>query len=164
MADMHTSAPRKVRASPIRIDFTPLVDLGFLLITFFMLTTSLNQPFALPLVMPDVTSGVEEPIPESKALTLILGKNNQVFWYRGVTDPKLDSCDFSAKKDVADRFGEKIRPDGVATSSLVVLIKPTKNSVCQNVISALDEMSICGISKYALVELSEFDKGLLAMK
>ncbi|MFN0034583.1 MAG: ExbD/TolR family protein [Saprospiraceae bacterium] len=93
----------KVRSKKMstRIDFTPMVDLGFLLITFFMLTTTLAKPQIMALVMPDDDVKIEdiEPVKESKVLTLLLSskKNadgsvtDKVYWYEGITDAKLDS-------------------------------------------------------------------------
>ena len=91
----------KVRSKKMstRIDFTPMVDLGFLLITFFMLTTTLAKPQIMALVMPDKDIKLEdvEPVKESKVLTLLLGGNDKVYWYEGITDAKLDSTDYSAE-------------------------------------------------------------------
>src|SRR5215218_7236204 len=80
-----------------RVDLTPMVDLGFLLITFFMLTTVLSKPQILAMVMPDDTHDAGDPIPESKTLTLILGADDKVFWYEGITSPVLDSTDYAAE-------------------------------------------------------------------
>ena len=82
-----------------RVDLTPMVDLGFLLITFFMLTTTLAKPQIMALVMPekDIKKEDVEPVKESKVLTLMLGANDKVYWYEGITEPKLDSTDYSAE-------------------------------------------------------------------
>src|SRR4051812_35730254 len=78
-----------------KIDMTPMVDLAFLLITFFMFTTSLSQPKAMEVNMPDKTKeNITQPIKESQALTVILGENNKVYWYTGITDPKVQVTDF----------------------------------------------------------------------
>ena len=71
-----------------RIDFTAMVDLGFLLITFFMLTTTLQKPQTMQIVLPEkdnLKKEDQDPVKESKVLTLLLGKNDKVYWYRGIT-------------------------------------------------------------------------------
>lgn len=171
----------KVRSKKMstRIDFTPMVDLGFLLITFFMLTTTLAKPNIMALVMPekDIKKEDVEPVKESKVLTLLLGANDKVYWYEGITDAKLDSTDYSAeglrqvilnKMDkVKAQFGtetykkknkegvEEERTDG---SFINVLIKPTKDSRYKNLVDALDEMAICKVRYYVILDVSELEE------
>ena len=171
----------KVRSKKMstRIDFTPMVDLGFLLITFFMLTTTLAKPNIMALVMPekDIKKEDVEPGKESKVLTLLLGANDKVYYYEGITDAKLDSTDFSAeglrtvilnKMDkVKTQFGtetfkkknkegvEEERTDG---SYINVLIKPTKDSRYKNLVDALDEMAICKVRYYVILDVSELEE------
>ncbi|HLP92625.1 MAG TPA: biopolymer transporter ExbD [Saprospiraceae bacterium] len=171
----------KVRSKKMstRIDFTPMVDLGFLLITFFMLTTTLAKPNIMALVMPekDIKKEDVEPVKESKVLTLLLGGNDKVYYYEGITDAKLDSTDFSAeglRKVILDKmdkvkgqFGtetykkknkegvEEERTDG---SFINVLIKPTKDSRYKNLVDALDEMAICKVRYYVILDVSELEE------
>lgn len=171
----------KVRSKKMstRIDFTPMVDLGFLLITFFMLTTTLAKPNIMALVMPekDIKKEDVEPVKESKVLTLLLGGNDKVYWYEGITDAKLDSTDYSAeglrqvilnKMDkVKAQFGsetykkknkegvEEERTDG---SYINVLIKPTRDSRYKNLVDALDEMAICKVRYYVILDVSELEE------
>jgi biopolymer transport protein ExbD len=164
-----------------RIDFTPMVDLGFLLITFFMLTTTLQKPQTMQIVMPekDIKPDEKDPIKQSKVLTLLLGKNDKVYWYRGIENAVLDSCDYSAtglRKIILDSK-EKVRAehgmdkkmekleDGtekeVEKSHLVVLIKPNDNSVYKNMVDALDEMAITGVSKYVMMDISKDEQNFI---
>lgn len=171
----------KVRSKKMstRVDFTPMVDLGFLLITFFMLTTTLAKPNIMALVMPekDIKKEDVEPVKESKVLTLLLGGNDKVYWYEGITDAKLDSTDYSAeglrqvilnKMDkVKAQFGtetykkknkegvEEERTDG---SYINVLIKPTKDSRYKNLVDALDEMAICKVRYSVILDVSELEE------
>ena len=143
-----------------RVDLTPMVDLGFLLITFFMLTTTLAKPQIMALVMPekDIKKEDVEPVKESKVLTLMLGANDKVYWYEGITEPKLDSTDYSAegmRKVILDKmdkvktqFGmedyEDFKTKEPKKGSFVnVIIKPTKDARYKNLVDALDEMAIC---------------------
>lgn len=174
----------KVRSKKMstRIDFTPMVDLGFLLITFFMLTTTLAKPQIMALVMPDKDIKKEdvEPVKESKVLTLLLGGNDKVYFYEGITDAKLDSTDYSAegvrqvilkKMDkVREQFQletykkknkegvEEERTDG---SYINVIIKPMKDSRYKNLVDALDEMAITKVRYYVILEVSPLEEAFI---
>lgn len=171
----------KVRSKKMstRIDFTPMVDLGFLLITFFMLTTTLAKPNILALVMPEKDIKLEdvEPVKESKVLTLLLGANDKVYWYEGISDAKLDSTDYAAeglrsvilnKMDrVKDQFGlqtyKRKNKEGVEEefndgSYINVIIKPMKDSRYKNLVDALDEMAICKVRYYVILDVSKLEE------
>jgi len=167
----------KVRSKKMstRIDFTPMVDLGFLLITFFMLTTTLAKPQIMALVMPDkdVKKDDLEPVKESKVLTLILGGNDKVYWYEGITNPTLDSSDYSAegvRKVILDKMDKVKGQWGLEDyedfktkeprkgSYLNVLIKPTKDARYKNMVDALDEMSVTKVRYYVILDISEAEE------
>ncbi|MEY4204938.1 MAG: hypothetical protein RL013_2642 [Bacteroidota bacterium] len=171
----------KVRSKKMstRIDFTPMVDLGFLLITFFMLTTTLAKPNILALVMPEKDIKLEdvEPVKESKVLTLLLGADDKVYWYEGITDAKLDSTDYAAeglrsvilnKMDrVKEQFGlqtyKRKNKEGVEEefndgSYINVIIKPMKDSRYKNLVDALDEMAICKVRYYVILDVSKLEE------
>jgi biopolymer transport protein ExbD len=171
----------KVRSKKMstRIDFTPMVDLGFLLITFFMLTTTLAKPNILALVMPEKDIKLEdvEPVKESKVLTLLLGANDKVYWYEGISDAKLDSTDYAAeglrsvilnKMDrVKEQFGlqtyKRKNKEGVEEefndgSYINVIIKPMKDSRYKNLVDALDEMAICKVRYYVILDVSKLEE------
>lgn len=171
----------KVRSKKMstRIDFTPMVDLGFLLITFFMLTTTLAKPNILALVMPekDIKKEDVEPVKESKVLTLLLGANDKVYWYEGITDAKLDSTDYAAeglrsvilnKMDrVKEQFGlqtyKRKNKEGVEEefndgSYINVIIKPMKEARYKNLVDALDEMAICKVRYYVILDVSKLEE------
>ncbi len=165
----------KVRAKKLstRVDLTPMVDLAFLLITFFMLTTTLAKPQIMPVVMPEKKITEEDVVEtkESQVLTLLLGGDDKVYYYEGITDPKLDSTDYSAeglrkvildkKRRVKEEWGDMERDDPKnpgqkkMVSRLTVLIKPTKESRYKNLVDAFDEMKITGVSLYVLLDISE---------
>src|SRR3954468_20783319 len=82
----HKKGPgvKRTRKLSTRVDMTPMVDLGFLLITFFIFTTSLNQPKAMRLIMPDDAKDAKpNETPESGVLTILLGSGNSVFYFEG---------------------------------------------------------------------------------
>jgi biopolymer transport protein ExbD len=93
---------RRTKKLSTRVDLTPMVDLGFLLITFFMLATTLNKPQTMEIAMPskDKTTEAEQTkIKASRTLTVLLGKDNTVYYYEGTRehdiDPVLNKTDFS---------------------------------------------------------------------
>lgn len=172
----------KVRSKKMstKVDFTAMVDLAFLLITFFMLTTTLAKPNIMPIIMPetkDIKKDDLEATKESQVLTLLLGANDKVYFYEGINDAKLDSTDYSAegirrvildKKDrVKAQWGEDERDDAKnpgqkkLDSKLNVIIKPTKESRYKNLVDAFDEMKICNVARYVMLEVSKQEEDFI---
>lgn len=176
----------------LRVDFTPMVDMNMLLITFFMFCTTLSMPQVMDIVMPTKEKSPDGKIPESKAITLILGEDDKVYYYRGRANYDNDSAlkvtDYSAdglrniliesnetlvakanelrikrrnkeitEKDYKDQLAEIKKSE----ESLIAVIKPTDASSYKNLVDALDEMLICNIGKYAIVDLEDGDRYLL---
>jgi biopolymer transport protein ExbD len=142
-----------------RIDMTPMVDLGFLLITFFVLVTTFSKPSAMDLKIPaKEEKDLDTPPPvvkESKVLQLVLGPENRLYWYRGAKDPKVDSIDFSQSSNVQpviQEVREKIRRKWGHDSVMIVLIKPMKQSKYKNLVDILDEMAINKVQIYTLMD------------
>ncbi|MBL7826811.1 MAG: biopolymer transporter ExbD [Saprospiraceae bacterium] len=160
------------------IDFTPMVDLGFLLITFFMLSTTLAKPTLMAVVMPDA-KGAPEPTKASKALTLLLGANDRVFWYEGLETDHLDSTTFddaglrqvilNKMDQLQSTFGLQAYNDPKSGtekqgSYLNVLIKPLPNSTYKNLVDALDEMNICRVRYYCILDPTQTETNLITPK
>ncbi len=141
----------KVRSkkSSTKIDMTPMVDLAFLLLTFFMLTTTFNKPQTMEITMPEKPKKDEKQplVNDQKVLTLILGADSKIYWYIGIKEPKLEMTNFS-KDGVRKVLQEKKRD----IAGLIVLIKPTDESKYKNVVDILDEMNINDIKTYAMVD------------
>ena len=150
----------KVRSkkTSTRIDMTPMVDLAFLLLTFFVMTTTLNKPQTMEITMPEKPK-VEDKQPlvnEKRVLTLVLGENDKIYWYLGITDPKVNITNFST-----DGVRKILLRENAQIKEMVVLIKPSDDSKYKNVVDILDEMSISNISRYALVDITGVDKELI---
>ena len=150
----------KVRSkkTSTRIDMTPMVDLAFLLLTFFVMTTTLNKPQTMEITMPEKPKEEDKPpmVNEKRVLTLVLGHDDKIYWYLGITDPKVEVTNFSNEgvRKVLLRENSQIK-------EMVVLIKPSDESKYKNVVDILDEMNISNIARYALVEITDVDKELI---
>lgn len=161
---------KKVRSkkSNAKVDLTAMVDLAFLLITFFMLTTSLSKPQSMDLALPDKNKE-DEPedkikVDQKRTLTIILGKDNKVKWFHGLLDaPEPGGSPTDAvygkngiRKEILKRVKSveeycKTRPNFKKGDGLIVIIKPTKKSTYRNLVDILDEMAICDVPTYAIV-------------
>lgn len=148
-----------------RVDMTPMVDLGFLLITFFMLTTTFSKPQAMEVNMPDKEEKKDPKeeqmaVKESNAVTIILGRGNFVFWYQGLDNPELNVTDYS-DKGLRAALLQKKKEIG---KDMFVLIKPMDKSKYKNMVDVLDEMAICAIPSYAIVDITKEDITLTEAK
>lgn len=138
-----------------RVDLTPMVDLGFLLITFFIFTTALSEPASIVMPLPD-ESRTDKPteIGERKVISLLLDADNTILYYEGTKEKVMRKTDYSSKglravllakiKQVKAEFGFDAEP--------VVLIRPLQASSYGNLVNVLDEMMINGVKKYMLLD------------
>ena len=163
MAEISASdqAPKgkKARSKKIsvKIDMTPMVDLGFLLITFFMLTTSLLKPVTMQLNMPE--EGPPSKVRCSESLNVVLDDDNKIRYYQGTEcNPKVQTTDFSANGIRSVLFDYKNRIGDVFT----VVIKSTDKAKYRNVIDLLDEMVITNNKRYAIVAMTKEDEKLIS--
>lgn len=186
----------KVKKASTRVDFTPMVDLGFLLITFFMLTTSMIKPQTMEINMPSkdpVNEGDAPKLKASRAITIMLGKDNKIFYYFGTKendiDPKIEETTFAAdgirktllqrnavvvsnmkelekeKSKMADStFKRKATEIRRTQDAPYVLIKPTDQSTYRNLVDILDEMLICNIASYTIMDPAPYDLELIKSK
>ncbi|HOY94099.1 MAG TPA: biopolymer transporter ExbD [Catalimonadaceae bacterium] len=155
MADIDTGGGKKVST---KVDMTPMVDLAFLLVTFFMLTTTFNKPQTMEVNMPEKTDDKKTmKVAESRTTTLVLAENNKVYYYSGSKEPQIQLTDFSAtglRKVLLNKVKTIEEP--------IVIIKAKKESKYKNLVDAIDEMAITGIKIYALVDITPEDLELLA--
>ena len=168
----------KAKKLSTRVDLTPMVDLAFLLITFFMFTTTLAKPKAMDIAMPADRNEEEDEkeFPASKAMTILLTKDNLALYYFGkpedaAADPEaVKATNFSPKggirKAILDKKALVKAQHGLSdkgNSQMLVLIKTDDECKYKNLVDILDEMHICGISLYAIVDLSEPEKEMMGM-
>jgi biopolymer transport protein ExbD len=167
----HKGGAPKQKKKSTRIDMTAMVDVAFLLLTFFILTTTLAQPKAMELNKAPKTDDNtnEQLVVEKKVLTLILGENNKIHYYQGVTDPKVKSTDFSAdgiRKVIQkhlDLYPNRCNTVDNAPGCWdpIFVLKPNKTSKYKNMVDILDEMRINKVPKYALADFTPEDSLLL---
>jgi biopolymer transport protein ExbD len=148
-----------------KVDLTAMVDLAFLLITFFMLTTTLSKPQSMSLGLPDKDPKDKTPpvkVDENRTMTIMLGANDKIVRYVGLLATPVAG---GAPKEFA--YGKDgIRPEllsrkksvleystakGKPKNGIIVIIKPTKKSNYRNLVDILDEMVIAGVETYAIV-------------
>lgn len=169
MAEMDTSSGgghkkgpgvKKGKKMSTRVDLTPMVDLGFLLITFFIFTTTMSKPTALKLNLPADTKdpNQQNKLNEKSALTIMLGKDNTVYYYEGDLAPQAANFKASSFKDIrAEILQKKANTD----TTFMVIIKPNDESTYKNVVDLLDEMKITNTGRYALVDITPLEDNLI---
>ena len=170
MAELNTDSGGekggKVRAKKAnaKVDLTAMVDLAFLLITFFMLTTTLSKPQSMNLGLPnkdeDEKKNVDIKVDENRTVTLLLGANNKLTFYMGLSEtPLAGPKDIAYSKDGLRKELLKRKEEVLAYSTakgkpdqgMIVIIKPGKKSNYKNVVDVLDEMAISGVPTYTIV-------------
>ncbi|MBC5621189.1 MULTISPECIES: biopolymer transporter ExbD [Butyricimonas] len=188
----------KQKKFSIRVDFTPMVDMNMLLITFFMLCTSMSKPQTMEISMPrkDLLNEQEQnKVKASKAMTILLGKEGKVYYYMGEPDYEnpdmVQETDFSPnglraillgrnqivmqkirelkqKKENLEITNEEYLKESAEIrkekDSPVILIKATDFANYKNLIDVLDEMQICNIGRYAIMDVTQGDLRLLQDK
>lgn len=146
---------RKASRRDIDVDMNPMVDLAFLLLTFFMLATTFSKPQAMELLVPakpdPEKTETETPVKESKTLSLVL-REDKIIYYRGITDPETAELPYENGRVLALLGNMNVEIDG-----LVVLIKPLPESNAANLVAVLDALNVSDVQRYALAEPSEFD-------
>ena len=173
MAELDTSGGGKHKGGKIRskkastrVDLTAMVDLAFLLITFFMFTTTLNKPKAMDLVMPDNSVKTNQlPVAATRTMTVLLGAHNKLMWYMGEagkTPPTVDSYGPNGLRKALIENGNQVAASHAAPDNfMIVLIKPSDKSTYENLVSALDETNITNIKSKAIVKILPIEEAAL---
>lgn len=166
MADIQQNNSGKGRSrlrSP-RVDLTPMVDLGFLLITFFVFTSTLTDKKKLDIFMP--MDGTETPIPQSGAVTL-LPDDDKIWYYQGdmPTDKSgMQAISYGNKDELRQKLIH-LKQSLIAANGndekLMVLIKPTANADFGKVVDMLDEMLICSVKRYSIIDINQQEEKLI---
>jgi biopolymer transport protein ExbD len=138
-----------------------MVDLGFLLITFFIFTTTMSQPTAMKLFLPKDADKPEDQnkAKESGVITILLGKDDNVFYYEGQLDNSASNFKSSTFKEIRNILLDK--KARTPEKDLVVVLKPSEECTYRNVVDILDEMAINVLKRYALVDISPVETQLV---
>jgi biopolymer transport protein ExbD len=162
----HKGGVRRSKKLSTRVDLTPMVDLGFLLITFFVFTTSMRTPKAMNLYLP-AGQKIDMPTGESTALTIIPVSNDKVFYYHGDLETAIKNNLYGTTTfSISNGIGAVIRKKQIALGSnpkysakdLMLIIKPAVDARYRNVVAALDEVLINDLKHYAFVDLDPAEK------
>lgn len=168
MAEVNNNPTQKKRKGSalfskknLRVDLTPMVDLGFILVTFFVFTTSMAEPKVMDIINPNDTEPVtKDPVCESCVLTVLLGKDNKIWYYEGMEQKsayKETSYDAAGirqlitqkKKAVKEQFGK---------DRFVLIIKPLESAGFKNLVDMIDESHINLVKRYYIDEPSKTEK------
>ena len=153
-----------------KVDLTAMVDLAFLLITFFMLTTSLSKPQSMDLSLPDKDDNPENikniKVDENRTLTLLLGENNKLMYYMGIINTPNAPKEIAYGKDgirqeIIKQKENVLKYTNDSKKGLIVIIKPSTKSKYKNVVDILDEMAINDVPTYAITDISNEEAQLL---
>ena len=176
----HKKGPgvKKAKKGSTRVDMTPMVDLGFLLITFFMFTTTMSKPKSMEINMPfkDPNQQVKnQQLKESCALTVLLGSHHRVYYYTGIptetAPPEIKTTYFKPNGGIRDIIIAKMKEVAQrkasgelgAKDNVAVLIKATPNSTYKDMVDMLDEMNINEVPVFAIVDISPVELEFLAV-
>lgn len=174
MAELNTDGGGGKKGGKVRskkqnskVDLTAMVDLAFLLITFFMLTTTLSKPQSMDLTLPDKEKDPQVKndikVDENRTVTLLLGENGKLMRYMGMLEkplaaPKVFSYGKEGiRKELllrTEQVKQYSTAKGKPKDGMIVIIKPSKKSTYRNLVDVLDEMAIVGVNKngsYAIV-------------
>lgn len=164
-AGRHKGITRSKKLST-RVDLTPMVDLGFLLITFFMFTVNLSKPTAIDLAMPADVPGktADMPVAQSTALTVIPMADGKIFYYHGDAATAEQQNLFGVTTiSVTGGIGDVIRQKQKALeasgkfkkSDLILIIRPMKTAEYKTVVDVLDEVLINVLEHYSFVDITD---------
>jgi len=159
MADVQTAEPhgkkkggrKKKRRISVRIDMTPMVDVAFLLLTFFMLTTAFNRPQAMEINVPPNDSKVE--VAASNLMTIRVVPDGSIYWNLSTDAPQ---------KVVWKDFHNLIIDKNKTNTRLITLIKVDRKAKYQDMINIIDELNLDNVTRFSLAPMTDDDQKVLA--
>lgn len=161
MGMVDTSGPRgaakkkgkkkKKRRIGIKIDNTPMVDIAFLLLTFFMLTTTMNKPQTMEINIPPSNANVE--VAQSNLMTLRVKEDGTIYWNIGVDDPqKIEFKDLQGFLVMKNQENPK----------LITLIKIDRKGKYTMMVDIMDELNLANVTRFSMAPMQEVDKKILS--
>ncbi len=152
----HGGKKKKKRIS-VRLDMTPMVDVAFLLLTFFMLTTSMSKPQTMEINLPP--SETKADVAESNLLTLRISEDFRIFWNIGTEKPT--TVDGKEKKEKLIALGKLLKERNAANPKLITLIKVDGKAKYIDMVDIMDELNINSITRFSLAPMLDEDKKLI---
>jgi len=141
---------KKRRRVGVRIDMTPMVDIAFLLLTFFMLTTTMNKPQAMEINLPPGDANVE--VPQSNLLTLRVSENGTIYWNIGIDKPE---------KATLAELRKVLKEKNASNPKLITLIKVDRKGKYMMMVNIMDELNVADITRFSLAPFEDKDKQLI---
>lgn len=169
MAEIQINKPthkkNKLNRRSTRVDLTPMVDLGFLLITFFIFTSTMSTQTVMKVNMPFDKTIIKDDICESCVLTVLLDKNNSIKYYEGAikNNPEIRETNYVPEGIRAVIMNKMYKVERVRgkKEAFILIIKSSAKSNFKNFVDITDEAAICNIKRYYIDEITAADKNIL---
>ena len=139
---------RPKRRVGVRIDMTPMVDVAFLLLIFFMVTTVFRTPKALEINLPPKDTNVQ--VPESKTMTLRILADGRLYWKRGAKENPWNRSSVTQVKDVLKPFAGQ--------NELIMVVKVDREADFENMVNMLDELHAAKLTRFSITPLEDKEK------
>lgn len=162
----------KVRSKKLNptVDMTPMVDLNFLLLMFFMFTSTFSKPNVMDLGLPAKPKDDQKPpdteIKLSNSISLLIGKDNRIFWHQqdntSLTDANLNETTFD--REGIRKIIQQAKNGAADKEKFTVIIKPTDDAVYKNFVDILDEMAITKNERYGVTDLKPWEEAIYKRK
>jgi biopolymer transport protein ExbD len=151
------SGKKKAKRVGVRIDMTPMVDVAFLLLTFFMLTTTMSKPETMEINLPPKDTHAE--VPESNLLTLRVTDDFRIFWNIG--NDKPEAVEGTDKKSRLEKMGKLLKDRNAANAKLITLIKVNGKAKYIDMVDVMDELNLNNINRFSLAPMDDADMRLI---
>ena len=154
----HVPGKRIIKKST-GVDLTPMVDLGFLLITFFVFTTTMSKATAMKVVMPNDTEGPNDEVCSSCVLTTLLCKDDVIKYYEGdIATAEVKTAGYNSIRDIIQAKKQKVKQALGNADRFVLIIKPTAESSFRNFVDIADEVKINLVKRYYIDEVTDVER------
>ena len=154
-----------------KVDMTPMVDLNFLMLMFFMFTTTFSKPNVMDLGLP-AKPKVDAPKPPpteidlSNSISLIIGKDNRIFYHQldqaGLNEQTLQETTYD--REGITKVIEQAKRNAKDVTKFTVIIKPTDDAVYKNFVDILDEMAITNSQQYGVTDIKPWENAIYEKK
>jgi biopolymer transport protein ExbD len=138
------------RRAGVRIDMTPMVDIAFLLLIFFMVTTVFRKPQAMEMNLPP--HDVKVKVAESSVMTVFVDQNDRVF-YRYANDPLAPV----ERKQLVPFF----KTEAAKSDKLIILVKLDRAAKYETMVNVLDDLEFADMKRFSLIPMTEEDLNLV---